>query len=367
MRIVRLTLSDFRSHRAVRIACDAPGVVITGPNGAGKTNLLEAVSLLAPGRGLRQAPLPDMASDAGSGGFAIAADCQASGDVGSSFTLGTGATAAAPARRRARINGAERAVTALSEWLALIWLTPAMDRLFTDSASGRRRFLDRMTLALHPAHAHAAARYEAAMRARTKLLTDPAGADRHWLAALEAQMAEHGATIDRARRALVAALQDALTQAPGDGFPKPALSLTDALAGEAGWPAERLQATLAAGRSADARAGRALIGPHRQDLDVRLAATGRAAAQCSTGEQKALLLALVLAHGDAVAAARGARPLLLLDEIAAHLDPGRRAALFARLAADGGQYWLTGTEDALFDAVPGDTLRLRLTPGVALA
>jgi DNA replication and repair protein RecF len=364
MHVTRLILSDFRNHRATSLACDAAAIVLTGANGAGKTNILEALSLLAPGRGLRGAALPDMAAQGSDAGFAISAEIADTG-TGDSVAIGTGTRGAAPGRRRARINGAERALNALGEWLAFVWLTPAMDRLFLDSAGGRRRFVDRLTLALEPGHARAASRYEAAMRARTKLLAGDGPPDPHWLAALEAQMSEHGAAIDGARRAMLTAVTEQLARAPLDGFPQPAISLVHA-DDEPGqpWTAEALNAALRSSRGRDARAGRALTGPHRQDLLVRHSANDMPAAQSSTGEQKALLLSLILAHGDAVAERRGQRPVLLLDEIAAHLDPERRALLFARLLAGGGQCWLTGTEPGLFSAMPGDVLRLTVAGGV---
>jgi DNA replication and repair protein RecF len=337
MAIDRLSISDFRNHADALLVTDAALVLLTGDNGAGKTNILEAVSLLAPGRGLRGAALSAMARQDGPGGFGIAAQVDGR-------TIGTGMIAQAPERRQVRINGRAAAATSLAEHLSVLWLTPAMDRLFADSPGARRRFLDRLVLAVEPGHGVASNRYEAAMRARNALLggergpTDPA-----WLAALEGQMAEHGAAIDAARRALVAALGDALAQAPEGPFARPIVVLD-------GEPAsvDALRSALRDGRSRDAAAGRALAGPHRDDLLVRHAAKGQAAALCSTGEQKALLLSIVLAHG-ALVAARSDRPLLLLlDEVAAHLDPARRLALFDRLRGLGGQVWMTGTEAALF-------------------
>ncbi len=363
MHVTRLSLSDFRNHRSTGLSSDAAAIVLTGANGAGKTNILEALSLLAPGRGLRGAALTDMVAKGGGGGFAVAAEI-AGTTAGGGVAIGTGTLGAAPGRRRARINGAERALTALGEWLAFVWLTPAMDRLFVDSAGGRRRFIDRLTLALEPGHARHASRYEAAMRARTKLLSADVPPDPQWLGALEAQMSEHGAAIDLARRAMLSAVNAQMAQSPVDGFPQPSVTLTE---GEETrpdpWSSAALADALMASRGRDARAGRALTGPHRQDLVVSHGASGMAAALSSTGEQKALLLSLVLAHGDAVAARRGQRPVLLLDEIAAHLDPDRRALLFARLLAGGGQCWLTGTEPGLFSAMTGNVLRLTVADG----
>ncbi len=350
MAVARLTLTDVRSYPALGLAV-APGfVVLTGENGAGKTNLLEAVSLLAPGRGLRGAPLGEIARADGAGGFAVAAVL----DDGTA--LGTGTTAAAPERRVVRINGAGTAATALAERISVLWLTPAMDRLFADGAGGRRRFLDRLVLALEPAHGHHAARYEAAMRARNKLLAEPDGADPAWLAALEAGMAEHGDGIATARAASVALLEERLAAAPDGPFARARLAL-------AGWTDGDLAAELRAGRGRDAAAGRTLAGPHRTDLAVMHRAKRQLAERCSTGEQKALLLGIVLAHADLVAARVGRAPVLLLDEVAAHLDPIRRAALFERLGAGGSQVWLSGTEPALFDGLPADALRLRVAGG----
>lgn len=341
MALTRLTLTDFRSHAAATIAPGPIFNILTGENGAGKTNVLEAVSLLSPGRGLRGAPLGEMARGDGPGGFVVATQI---GDV----ELGTGTLATAPERRQVRINGAPASANALSEWLSVLWITPAMDRLFSEPASGRRRFFDRLVLALESGHAHHSARYEAAMRARNKLLAEPEGADPAWLAALEAGMAEHGAAIADARAQAVGALADVLAAQPEGPFARAGLALS-------GWHSagpNSLRAELGAGRGRDAAAGRTLAGPHRSDLLVTHVGKGQPAARSSTGEQKALLLAIVLAHADLVAARVGRRPVLLLDEVAAHLDPSRRAALFARLADGGGQVWMTGTEASLFAGVP---------------
>jgi DNA replication and repair protein RecF len=222
-----------------------------------------------------------------------------------------------------------------------------MDRFFTDSAGARRRFLDRLVLALEPGHAHHAARYEAAMRARNKLLAEPDSADPAWLSALEAGMAEHGAALVEARLATVHALDARLADSPDDGFARASLSLEGGSEGD-------LDHLLRANRGRDAAAGRATHGPHRHDLAVTHRATLQPAGHCSTGEQKALLLGIVLGHADLVADRRGAAPILLLDEVAAHLDPGRRAALFARLE-DRGQVWMTATEPALFEGIASAT------------
>jgi DNA replication and repair protein RecF len=346
MSVSRLILTDFRSYPTATIAA-APGfVVLTGENGAGKTNILEALSLLSPGRGLRGATLSEMARNDGPGGFAVAAR------LGADVEIGTGTTPAAPERRQVRINGAGAAATTLSEWLSVLWLTPAMDRLFSEGASGRRRFLDRLVLALEPGHGHHAARYEAAMRARNKLLAEPETADPAWLTALEAGMAEHGHPIEDARMRTVAALAERLSDQPEGPFARAGLALE-------GWCGADLAAELRTSRGRDAAAGRTLVGPHRSDLAVTHLGKRQPADRASTGEQKALLLGIVLAHADLVAVRAGRPPLLLLDEVAAHLDPLRRAALFDRLAVTGGQVWMTGTEPALFEEV-GEATRLHV-------
>jgi DNA replication and repair protein RecF len=343
--ITRLSLADFRSYSSATVEPEPGFVLLNGENGAGKTNLLEAVSMLTPGRGLRGAALSEMARQDGSGSWAVAAKLD-------EVDIGTGTQASAPERRQVRINGAPASVNLLSEWLSVLWLTPAMDRLFTGSAGDRRRFLDRLVLALEPAHAHHASRYEAAMRARNKLLAGE-GWDDAWLASLELAMADHGAELAAARSRTVTALDAQLAAAPNDDFASAAIALE-------GWVGGDLLATLLANRSRDAAAGRTTEGP-RQDLAVHHRAKGTAAAQSSTGEQKALLLGLVLAHSDLVAERRGEPPLLLLDEVAAHLDPRRRAALFARLEGRG-QVWMTATEAALFDGI-GEPSRFHVQPG----
>lgn len=358
MAVLRLVLTDFRNHRATTITAPPGFVVLTGENGAGKTNILEALSLLAPGRGLRRADLSAMARQGGAGGFGIAAT------LADGLDIATGTRADAPERRLVRVQGAATAATALAERVRMLWLTPAMDRLFADPASERRRFLDRLTLALFPGHSVHANRYEAAMRARNRLLADMAEgrrADPAWLAALEEQMATHGAAVDAARRVLVADLGDRLAAQPDGPFARAALALEgDPVAADA------LAAVLASGRRRDAAAGRTLAGPHRDELAVTHLGSGQPAALCSTGEQKALLLGIMLGHAELVAERTGQRPVLLLDEVAAHLDPHRRAALFARLES-AGQVWLTGTEPALFSAIGGSARRLTVRGGVMLA
>jgi DNA replication and repair protein RecF len=345
--VSRLALTDFRSYAAALIEPGPGFVLLSGENGAGKTNLLEAVSLLSPGRGLRGAALSEMARIGGDGGFAVATRLE-------EVEVGTGTQPTAPERRQVRINTAPASVNTLSEWLSVLWLTPAMDRLFLGSAGDRRRFLDRLALALEPGHAHHSSRYEAAMRARTKLLTDGAPPDPSWLAALEQQMAEHGTAIAGARSRTVAELGQRTKSAPDDEFARALIDLD-------GWDQADLAAQLRDNRRRDAAAGRATVGPHRQDLLVTHLAKQMAAARSSTGEQKALLLGLVLAHAELVAERRGEPPILLLDEVAAHLDPKRRAALFARLEGRG-QVWMTATEAALFEGV-GQASRFHVADG----
>jgi DNA replication and repair protein RecF len=348
--VERLSLTDFRSYADALIAPGDGFVILTGDNGAGKTNLLEAVSLLVPGRGLRSASLSEMARNQGSGGFAVAARLDG-------LEIGTGTIPAAPERRQVRINGAAASANSLSEWLSVLWLTPAMDRLFADSAGGRRRFLDRLALALHPDHASHASRYEAAMRARNKLLAGEAAPDTDWLAALEARMAEHGLIMARNRGDTVSALRERIEAQPEGVFARAGLTLE-------GWTDDPdFALTLKSARRQDQAAGRTLSGPHRTDLGVTHLGKSQPASQCSTGEQKALLIGLILAHAELVAERSGRRPILLLDEVAAHLDPSRRAALFDRLADGGGQVWMTGTEAGLFAEAPGRASRFEISNG----
>jgi DNA replication and repair protein RecF len=379
--VSRLALTHFRSYADALIEPGPGFVLLYGENGAGKTNLLEAVSLLSPGRGIRGAALSEMARKDGPGGFGVAASLsplplaggeepRSGGGAGlsdsntpspgpsrereGSISIGTGTLPAAPDRRQVRINGAPASANSLGEWLSVLWLTPAMDRLFTGPAGDRRRFLDRLVLALEPGHARNAARYEAAMRSRNKLLAEPAATDPSWLDALETQMAEHGDAIAEARARTVAALHEQTSEAPDDQFARAVLALE-------GWTGGDLGAQLRESRPRDTAAGRTLVGPHRQDLVVTHRAKAMPAAQSSTGEQKALLLGLVLAHADLVAEKRGAPAILLLDEVAAHLDPNRRAALFARLERRG-QVWMTATEAALFEGIDAAS-RFHVRPG----
>lgn len=349
MPLTRLTLRDFRNHAATRLESVARFNVLVGENGAGKTNVLEAISLLAPGRGLRRAAPAEMAGHTGDGSFAISAELE-----GGDIAVATATTPQAPGRRTVRVNGAEAPSTRLSEWLSLTWLTPAQDRLFADSPGARRRFLDRLVLAREPGHARLAARYENALRERNRLLAEPDQPDPRWLDAIEAQLAESGVALADARQRLVDDLSAALAGLPDHPFAKPALGYAseDAISEDA----------LRASRRRDRAAGRTLVGPHRDDLAVTLAAKQAPAAECSTGEQKAMLISIVLAH--AALAAEGRPRLLLLDEIAAHLDPVRRAALFERLERNGAQVWMTGTELAPFEEIADRAAVWRVRDGM---
>lgn len=357
MVLTRLSLTDFRSYADAAIDLGPGFIVLTGDNGAGKTNILEAVSLLAPGRGLRGTALSDMARHGGGGGFSI--NARLSDSAGAPIELGTGTLPGTPDRRIARINGANRAVSALGEWLSLVWLTPAQDRLFADTAGARRRFLDRLVLALEPSHARDATRYDAAMRQRNRLLAEDDGGrplDTDWLAALEAAMVEHGTAIAARRARLVKALAARIADEPPGPFVRALLAI-DGWADDGGFAA-----ALLSGRARDEAAGRTLIGPHRQDLIVTHADKRVEAASASTGEQKAMLIGIVLAHADLVAEAQARRPVLLLDEIAAHLDATRRDALFGRLVDRGGQVWATGTDEAIFAGIDR-AVRLHVADG----
>jgi DNA replication and repair protein RecF len=368
--VTRLAVTDFRNYRATRLDLDAGPVVLTGPNGAGKTNLLEAVSLLSPGRGLRNARLGefDRRVDAGeSSAWAVAATVETGRGP---FRIGTGRDPAGAERRVVRIDGeSARGQAALAELIGLTWLTPQMDRLFIEGPSARRRLLDRLVLGLDPAHAGRVAAYEHAMRERSRLLRD-GPADPVWLDALDETMAAQGVAVAAARRDAVERLDRACAEAEGP-FPRARLALAGtveawldelpALAAE-----ERFKAALKQARAADAIAGGASVGLHRSDLAVTHAATGIPAEGMSTGEQKALLISIVLAHARLQRETRGEPPLLLLDEVAAHLDAARREALFEELRGLESQVWLTGTDIALF-APLAPTARFLAVAGGALS
>lgn len=334
-----LSLSHFRSHRATRLAFDGRPVAIVGLNGAGKTNILEAVSLLSPGRGLRRAAAEDLARRPEAIGWKISASLFGNG---SGHEIETFAERTEP--RQVRIDGKAATQLALGRLVRILWLVPAMDRLWIEAAEGRRRFLDRMVLSFFPDHAEAALAYDKAMRERNRLLKDEV-ADARWYGALEAQLAEAGAALDGNRRAALARLAAAQDGAE-TAFPRADLTLTH----PEGWGSD-LALALAEGRRRDLAAGRTLVGPHRADLTGVYAAKALPADQASTGEQKALLLSLVLANARALKAETGAAPILLLDEVAAHLDAARRAALYDEIVALGAQALMTGTEAALFDSL----------------
>lgn len=356
MALDRISLSRFRNHEATALDGTRQFNLLVGENGAGKTNILEALSLLSPGRGLRSARLAEMAGNGGPGGFAIGASLIA-GDAEDLIRIGTYTEPDRPNRRLVKVNGASTSAASLGEWLAIGWLTPAMERLFSDSAGARRRFLDRMVLALEPGHASVAARYEHALRERNRLLAEETLPEAEWLEALEAQMARQGAALMQQRASIISAVGAELALLPDEPFARPALAYdTQAPFGE-----EALRTALRAGRPRDRAAARSLTGPHRDDLLVTIAGRDVPAAMGSTGEQKALLIAMSLAH--AVLAARGRPGLLLLDEVAAHLDPLRRRTLFDRLRTSGAQIWLTGTEIAPFEHIRAEAAIWRVESG----
>ena len=366
--VSRLGLTDFRCYQRLRLELDAAPVVFTGPNGAGKTNLLEAVSFLAPGRGLRRAKLAEIdrrtpPGTAPASPWAVSANLETAQGrihIGTGRDSGDGETASE--RRVVRIDGhPARGQKDLAEHVAIVWLTPELDRLFLDGSSARRRFVDRIVYGFQPGHAGEVSAYETVLRERARLLTE-GGADPAWLDALEDGIARHGVAIAAARAEVVRRLDAAAAARPSpvQGGPFPAAHLS--LAGDvdtalASMPAVALEdqarAALKAARSHDAVHGGAAWGPHRTDLLVRYAAKDCHARDCSTGEQKALLLSITLAVARELAAERGASPLLLLDEVVAHLDGARRAALFDEISTLGAQAWLTGTDDELFQGLRG--------------
>lgn len=360
--VSRLTLTNFRCFAHLRLDIGPRPVVLTGANGSGKTSVLEAVSFLAPGRGLRRVRLdePDRwqggveteGSGFGPGAWAVAAQLTTPGGI---VEIGTGRGSESTGgrdRRAVRIDGVnQRSQTALAEAVAVTWLTPDMDRLFIEGASGRRRLLDRVVFGIDPAHAERAGAYQRALRERARLLRDGCG-DGAWLGALEELMATNGVAVAAARREAVLRLSELCGEPTGpfpglevavDGLVEAWLAEAPALECE-----DRLRTSLAAGRRADAEAGSTRSGPHRSDLVVRHRGTGRLAQACSTGEQKALLIALVLGGARLQAVERGALPLILLDEVTAHLDSRHRGALLDGVAEMNAQSWLTGSDPAIF-------------------
>ena len=360
--IRRLTLTNFRSYHAAQVALDCAGpVVLTGANGAGKTNLIEAISLLAPGRGLRRATMEELAFTEGDGAWAVSAEIE--GMLGLA-TLGTGIEPpandeATPARRCRIDRESVGSATAFADHLRVVWLTPAMDPLFNGPASERRRFLDRLVLAVDAQHSSRVAALERSLRSRNRLLEDSPG-DSHWLDAIEHETAEVAVAVAAGRAETVtrlsAALAAARAQAPE--FPQAEIELQ-------GWMErllpdhtaieieDRYRTLLKDNRARDAAAGRTLDGPHLSDLAVRHASKNIPAADASTGEQKALLIRLVLAHAGLIKQMTGFAPLLLLDEVVAHLDPARRAALYDALSSLGAQVWMTGADPAAFGDIIG--------------
>ncbi len=338
-----LNLSHFRSHKSARMVFDGRPVAISGANGAGKTNILEAVSLLSPGRGLRRAAPEDLVRRPEAIGWKISAAVRGLDAPHEVETFAEGAEG-----RQVRIDGKAAPQVALGRILRVLWLVPAMDRLWIEAAEGRRRFLDRMVLSFFPDHAEAVLAYEKAMRDRNKLLKDMVS-DAGWYGALEAQMAASGRLVTDRRRAALARIA-AAQEGAETVFPFAELALTGP-EGEA--EPEDLAAALAEGRRRDMAAGRTLVGPHRADLSATYAAKGVPAGQCSTGEQKALLISLILSNARALAQDIGVAPILLLDEVAAHLDPERRAALYDEICTLDAQAMMTGTEAGLFDSLGG--------------
>ncbi len=367
----RLVVSQFRCYADAELRLAAAPVVLTGPNGAGKTNLLEAISFLSPGRGLRRArlseidrarpgePLAMSADDFPGNPWAVAATVmtpEGPRDVGSGRDPGQGRDAVRE-RRLVKVDGASaRGQQALAEILSVVWLTPQMDGLFREGAGGRRRFLDRLVYGFDPEHSARCNAYEHALRERARLLKSGRG-DAAWLASLEESMATRGVAIAAARLDMVERLQQACDSAEGP-FPKVALDLEGAVEdwlrrGPALAAEDALREGLAESRRQDAESGGAGLGPHRSDLLATHKAKGVAAALCSTGEQKALLIAILMAHARLLTLERGAAPLLLLDEVAAHLDAARRAALYEEILGLGAQAWLTGTDAADFEGLQG--------------
>ncbi|MGI8525950.1 MAG: DNA replication/repair protein RecF [Pseudolabrys sp.] len=358
----RLTLNNFRSYHAAQLELqgDAP-VVLTGANGAGKTNLIEAISFLAPGRGLRRAALDEVAFSEGDGAWAVAAEIEGMAGLA---TLGTGIEAPAgedgASTRQCRIDrGNVGSAAAFAEHLRVIWLVPAMDQLFNGPASERRRFLDRLVLAVDAQHSSRVNALERSLRSRNRLLEDPTS-DSHWLDAVEHETAELAVAVAAARAETVNRLASALFEIKDDASPFPAAAIA-----LDGWMEKLLPTQSAIGiedkyrsllrdnRARDAAAGRTLDGPHLSDLTVRHAGKGIAAADASTGKQKALLIRLVLAHSGLLKDMTGAAPVLLLDEVVAHLDPARRAALYDALTSLGAQVWMTGADPVAFGDIAG--------------
>ena len=368
-RVHRLTLTNFRNYHAASLEADARPIVLYGPNGAGKTNLIEAISFLAPGRGLRRATLEEVAFHEGDGSWAVAAEVE--GALGLA-TLGTGIEReheeGATVQRKCRIDRESVAsAAAFADHLRVVWLVPAMDSLFVGAPSERRRFLDRLALAVDAEHSSRVNALERALRSRNRLLEE-ARPDPHWLDAVEHETAELAVAVAGLRAEALHRLESVLASRQGSDFPPVEIALD-------GWmekllpthPAieieERYRAVLRDNRGRDAAAGRTLDGPHLTDLLVVYRQKGIAAADASTGEQKALLIGLILAHARLITEMTGSTPVLLLDEVVAHLDPARRAALHVELAELGAQVWMTGADPALFAEIKDDAAMIEVNSG----
>jgi DNA replication and repair protein RecF len=368
-KVRRLTLSNFRNYRAAILEAGSRPIVLYGPNGAGKTNLIEAISFLAPGRGLRRATLEEVACNEGDGAWAVSAEVE--GALGLA-TLGTGierpAEDGATAQRKYRIDREPVGTpAAFSDHVRIIWMVPAMDSLFTGAPAERRRFLDRLATAIDSEHASRVNAFERALRSRNRLLEDPRP-DAHWLDAVEHETAELAVAVASLRAETVGRLRAALSARAQSAFPPADIALDgwmeSLLPGEPAVVVEqRYREKLRDNRGRDAAAGRTLDGPHLTDLAVVYAQKGIAAADASTGEQKALLIGLVLAHARLVAEMTGSAPILLLDEVVAHLDPSRRMALYGELAQLGAQVWMTGADPALFVEIKGQATSVEVQSG----
>ena len=368
--LIALALSNLRNYASATTGFNAGLVVLTGENGAGKTNLLEAISLLTPGRGLRRASFEEITMAGVASGWAVAATLSRNGEE---TRIGTGLSEAVPGEAKARlvrINGAPApGADALLDYLRILWLTPSMDGLFTGPASERRRFLDRLVLTIDASHGRRARDFERLLTQRNRLLEENAASA--WLDAVEAELAGRAVAVALARAETAALLSATMLRRStgASAFPAGRIGLLGAfdreIAGGSAAEAElRYRRALAEGRAADRAAGRTLHGPHRSDLDVVFAEKEMPASLSSAGEQKALLIGLILAHAELVAGMSGMTPILLLDEVAAHLDRNRRSALFERLAALGGQAFMTGTDAALFADLPAGTVHYRVAGGM---
>src|SRR3984957_19014231 len=365
----RLTLTNFRNYHSAALETAAKTIALVGPNGAGKTNLLEAISFLAPGRGLRRATLDEMAFSEGDGSWAVSAEIE--GALGLA-TLGTGIERphddGASLNRKFRIDREPAAsAAAFADHLRVVWLVPAMDSLFAGAPSERRRFLDRLALAVDAEHGSRVNALDRSLRSRNRLLEEPRP-DAHWLDAVEHETAELAVAVASFRAETVPRLEAVLASRKDSAFPSAEIALDGWM--EQLFPAHpaseiegRYRAVLRDNRARDAVAGRTLDGPHLTDLKVVYAPKGVAAADASTGEQKALLIGLVLAHGRLIAEMTGFAPILLLDEVVAHLDPGRRAALHVELSQLGAQVFMTGADPALFVEIDSSAQRVEVAAG----